>query len=885
MPDHGAIAADLAQPTVPTTPERRSPAKWIKVLLPVWGEEFTQQFLEFSLPTLLAPGNLPALAKTLPTEFIFLTGRRDEAVIRASAGYLRLAATCDVSFYAIDDLITEGNHSTTVTLAFAAAVRRTGTEMLDTCFFFLVADYIVANGSLAAAIKPILAGASAVQTGNFQIAIEDAIPWLDRELEGNGGTLVLPPRRLMRHALTRIHPATVANIVNSPLSHNSHANRLFWRVDADTLIGHFYLLHMLCIRPEVVDFVIGASCDYSFIPEMCPSGNIAVMSDSDDYLVIEAQPRDHEANLLRPGPARPKLLAASLSEWTTARHRDNARHTLIFHAADLPPALSSVSKEADAFVAQVGSLLKRKPMPHRDHPYWRGALAAHHSQRGRRPDAANWQLTLGRPASRSARVTGWLGNLLLGRAPNVRRWHPRWADYQLPRRVLERITDDPESRLLIVSGRPTAMTNWLAYSSSRAQRIPLSRLLRFELDHGDDLRDRFTACYLEITDREIDRLELVIDQIIAALTPSAEILLASFNDHWLSGAEAYGDKITNAGLQIVRRLDLSLAEVRLVACRRWRWAANAKLLQLGQGIFRRSPILVPAQAALIFVQSLIAFGSNLASRSDTFGASATGQIVSSLFMRLRVARGAAGEEAPPIKDAVSCSGREATDRPAATREPQYQHLLEVEREVGLASLGLMTNQVWHEDPRRLSFILARYKFVAKMLSGCRAVAEVGCGDAFGTRIVQQEVDKVAVYDFDPVFIRDIRVRQAGKWPLAAEVHDILAGPLPHLYDAVYSLDVIEHIPPENEDVFIANLRASLTEHGVLIIGTPSLESQAYASPQSKAGHVNCKSARALKLLLNRYFHTVFLFSMNDEVVHTGFSAMAHYLLALCSDRR
>jgi hypothetical protein len=30
----------------------------------------------------------------------------------------------------------------------------------------------------------------------------------------------------------------------------------------------------------------------------------------------------------------------------------------------------------------------------------------------------------------------------------------------------------------------------------------------------------------------------------------------------------------------------------------------------------------------------------------------------------------------------------------------------------------------------------------------------------------------------------------------------------------------------------------------------------------------------------KFFHHVFIFSMNDEVVHTGFYPMAHYLLAL-----
>jgi hypothetical protein len=93
--------------------------------------------------------------------------------------------------------------------------------------------------------------------------------------------------------------------------------------------------------------------------------------------------------------------------------------------------------------------------------------------------------------------------------------------------------------------------------------------------------------------------------------------------------------------------------------------------------------------------------------------------------------------------------------------------------------------------------------------------------------------------------------------------------------------VIEHIPASDEDRFVANIAGSIVSPGVAIIGLPSLESQPYASPLSKEGHVNCKSAPDLKRLMLRHFHGVFIISMNDEVVHTGFYALAHYLFALC----
>lgn len=218
-----------------------------------------------------------------------------------------------------------------------------------------------------------------------------------------------------------------------------------------------------------------------------------------------------------------------------------------------------------------------------------------------------------------------------------------------------------------------------------------------------------------------------------------------------------------------------------------------------------------------------------------------------------------------------------------TKEPQYEALLHHKERRGVATLGIMNNQVWHDDPRRLVFTLARYKFVSKMLSGKSNVLEVGCGDAFASRIVKQEVGSLTVVDFDPLFVQDIESRRDPSWPMKSAVHDMLAGPYPGRFDGIYSLDVLEHVERKKERKFLGNVLASLEDHGTLIIGMPSLESQAYASPQSKEGHVNCKSGTDFKRLMETFFSNVFMFSMNDEVVHTGFYPMAHYLLAVCAN--
>jgi hypothetical protein len=142
---------------------------------------------------------------------------------------------------------------------------------------------------------------------------------------------------------------------------------------------------------------------------------------------------------------------------------------------------------------------------------------------------------------------------------------------------------------------------------------------------------------------------------------------------------------------------------------------------------------------------------------------------------------------------------------------------------------------------------------------------------------------VIVYNCDPILIEDVEHRADPRWPIKAQRHDILEARLPTRHNAIYSLDLIAHIPVTQEGRLLCHLCDSLSDKGVLIIGTPSLESQSYASARSKIDNINCKSGPTLKALLKGYFHTVFIFSMNDEVVHTGFHPMAHYLFAVCCE--
>ena len=109
---------------------------------------------------------------------------------------------------------------------------------------------------------------------------------------------------------------------------------------------------------------------------------------------------------------------------------------------------------------------------------------------------------------------------------------------------------------------------------------------------------------------------------------------------------------------------------------------------------------------------------------------------------------------------------------------------------------------------------------------------------------------------------------------------MLTDPIRGGFDAAVSFAVIEHIFPEHASVFIDSIADRLVQDGVAIIGTPNITSNQYANKRTQSGHVNLYSAERLKEEMSRRFQNVFMFSVNDELIHTGFSPMAHYLLAM-----
>jgi 2-polyprenyl-3-methyl-5-hydroxy-6-metoxy-1,4-benzoquinol methylase len=184
----------------------------------------------------------------------------------------------------------------------------------------------------------------------------------------------------------------------------------------------------------------------------------------------------------------------------------------------------------------------------------------------------------------------------------------------------------------------------------------------------------------------------------------------------------------------------------------------------------------------------------------------------------------------------------------------------------------------HDDPKRLAFVLARYRFAAKMACSGKRVLELGCSEGIGVPILTEFAGKYTGVDMDAPAILAAKANFPGtKYRF---LKDDFLGKKYGIFDTVISMDVIEHIHKKFEPQFFSTVRKNLGNDGICIIGTPNIASERHASPTSRLGHVNLYSADRLARSMGTIFHNIFIFSMNDEMVHTGFAPMAHFLIGV-----
>jgi hypothetical protein len=246
--------------------------------------------------------------------------------------------------------------------------------------------------------------------------------------------------------------------------------------------------------------------------------------------------------------------------------------------------------------------------------------------------------------------------------------------------------------------------------------------------------------------------------------------------------------------------------------------------------------------------------------------------------------------------------------------------------------------MWQDDEARLASHLAHYRFIAAVLGVRHDVAEFGCASPTGTRLILQQSRKMTLFDPRPLVVGDLQWRFQDDWRFEAQLHDIISKPPSRQADSAYCVDFLQYISRDEEDIFVRNLRDSLSrDFDFLLIGSPSYGARvgnssgaqhaagleapaAIAAHLSRRQDVACRSTQRqpalsqeplqaddlaagnprsvhgqariyrrtgaeLKALMERFFQNVFVFSMVDDVAQPGIQPNAQHVFALSCGKK
>lgn len=183
---------------------------------------------------------------------------------------------------------------------------------------------------------------------------------------------------------------------------------------------------------------------------------------------------------------------------------------------------------------------------------------------------------------------------------------------------------------------------------------------------------------------------------------------------------------------------------------------------------------------------------------------------------------------------------------------------------------------YRRSPRRLLHSMAYYRYAAELIGKNKKVLDIGCGEGFGSWQLAKLCGYCVGVDIDNDAI-EIAKKNWKKRNIAFVCGDFMAMRR-RGWDSIVNFDVIEHISPQRAEKFIQKIFQLLNKNGVAVVGTPNITANKYASKVTKSGHINLYSYKRLEAAMKKQFRHVFLFAANDEIIHTGFLPMAHYLI-------
>ncbi|NUB05041.1 hypothetical protein FW320_02385 [Azospirillum sp. Vi22] len=328
-------------------------------IMAVWGESYTDVFIDVVLPSQLSDNNLPALQHRQAYTYKIYTTADDAKTIQASPAFQQLAEVMPAEIHVIHPEQNAHIKTASVRHLMGSLHKRAIQEAArDNAFLaFLAPDAILSDGSFAAIEKRMLEGMEMVLISGIRVTKETALPAIRARYRRPDGTIHMDAADLTDCAFEFPHRYTQVLTWGAERFCSQWPSQTFWFVPPAGILAHCWHLHPILVKASTETDSFLGTIDGDYIERAGTQlERIHVIQDSDEACLIEISRADHEKTLLDTSAAFSMEKFLSWGQHSTnAFHRTFVDRPILFKGrAYTEAAMTEIRKDA----AQVIEMLR-----------------------------------------------------------------------------------------------------------------------------------------------------------------------------------------------------------------------------------------------------------------------------------------------------------------------------------------------------------------------------------------------------------------------------------------------------------------------------------------------------------------------------------------------
>jgi hypothetical protein len=325
-------------------------------IVPLWGMKFVDMFVNYSLPSQLAPGNLPSLPLGRCSYHIY-TSPDDAKSIWNSGSVRKLRRLMDVSLVTFrdEDVLRDAGLSDyryvknlqKMTWCYQRAMN--ACRGVDTAFVFVTPDSVWASGAFRYMDQCQRAGVRALMALGLithrQKLQHELAPF---SLSKDGTVIDVAPRQLVSLALDSLHPLAISRVMKN--GGTRFLSACYWVKPGRGLVARCFYLHPIMVRPRVHFSRIPTTVDYRYVAQAVPNASeVHVVTDSDNLFYVDMADLHHVAACLSLENYTRTEILDWMCDWADVCHREYFGHSIILHENDVNDEFEDELAEAEGF--------------------------------------------------------------------------------------------------------------------------------------------------------------------------------------------------------------------------------------------------------------------------------------------------------------------------------------------------------------------------------------------------------------------------------------------------------------------------------------------------------------------------------------------------------